>query len=48
MSLVIVFGVYFISFLAVHSFLPKILCRVTKKVAAMLLFLTTDCPDFYR
>jgi hypothetical protein len=28
--LVIVFGVYFISFLTVHLFLPKILCRVTK------------------
>jgi len=35
-----------VSFLAVHSFLPKILCRVTKKMAAMLRFLTTDCPDF--
>jgi hypothetical protein len=27
-------------------FLPKILRRVTKKMAAMLRFLTTDCPDF--
>jgi hypothetical protein len=40
------FRVSFAFFLVVHLFLPKILRGVTKKMAAMLLFLTKDCPDF--